>query len=100
MSEAAAFDINLALNSMYIVGTITSWACEYPLLVQITRLTISFVPIRSTECLHCRSGIHGRDPWCYWYFGILPQQLWSGLRYWLIIDSSKLWLQHFRRTTL
>lgn len=28
MSEAAAFDVNLALNSMYIVGTLTSWACE------------------------------------------------------------------------
>jgi SP family general alpha glucoside:H+ symporter-like MFS transporter len=28
MGEAAAFDVNLALNSMYIVGTLTSWACE------------------------------------------------------------------------
>jgi hypothetical protein len=28
MGEAAAFDINLALNSMYILGTLTSWACE------------------------------------------------------------------------
>ena len=31
MSEAAAFDINLALNSMYIIGTITSWACKFKL---------------------------------------------------------------------
>jgi hypothetical protein len=30
MAEAAAFDINLALNSMYIIGTLTSWACECP----------------------------------------------------------------------
>ena len=29
MSEAAAFDVNLALNSMYIIGTITSWACTF-----------------------------------------------------------------------
>lgn len=28
MTEAAAFDVNLALNSMYIIGTITCWACE------------------------------------------------------------------------
>lgn len=51
MGETAAFNLNLGLNSMYIVGTLTSWACEWwsvrrTLLILLTQN--SLVPIRTS----------------------------------------------------